>query len=123
MGLKIYLAIPFSSIEDLSFKCANEVASLLIKEGYFVFSPISHSYPIWKTEMVEHTYEVWLTLDKVFVDWCEEVWIVNIIEDNLDGLDLIEHSKGVQTELAWAKEQGKKVKVISYNLKTRELFK
>jgi len=110
---KIYLAIPFSNIEDLSFKCANEVASLLIAKGkYFVFSPISHSYPIWKTEMVEHTYDVWLGQDEEFVRWADEIWVVNIV--GYDGLNLIEKSKGVQQEIKWAEEQGKEVRIIDY---------
>jgi hypothetical protein len=116
---KIYLAIPFSKIEELSFKCANEVASLLIAEGHYVFSPISHSYPIWKTEMVPHTYEVWLTLDKVFVDWAEEIWVVNIL--GVNGMELISSSKGVQQEIAWATEQNKEVKIINYNPETKQL--
>jgi hypothetical protein len=121
MNKKIYLAIPFSGIEDDSFKSANEVASLLIKDGYFIFSPISHSYPIWKTEMVEHTYEVWLDQDKVFVDWADEVWIINIITNKFNGLSKIEDSKGCQIEINWAKEQNKPIKVIDYNLETKQL--
>jgi uncharacterized protein DUF1937 len=116
---KIYLAIPFSGIEELSFKCANEVASLLIKQGYYVFSPISHSYPIWKTEMVEHTYDVWLTQDKVFVEWADEVFVVNIVGH--EGLERIEKSTGVQKELTWADDWSKKVSIINYNPETKEL--
>jgi hypothetical protein len=119
MNKKIYLAIPFSGIEDLSFKCANEVASLLISKGYHVFSPISHSYPIWNTKMVPHTYEVWLNLDKVFVEWCEEIWVVNIT--NINGLERIEKSFGVQQEIKWANEQSKPVKIINYNPETKKI--
>jgi len=121
MNKKIYLAIPFSGIEDLSFKCANEVSSLLIAKGeYYVFSPISHSYPIWKTEMVPHTYDVWLGQDEEFVRWCDEVYVVNIIGH--DGLGRIERSTGVQKELTWAKEQWKKIVTINYNPETKELI-
>ena len=119
MKKKIYLAIPFSGIEDLSFRVANEVASLLIQQGHFVFSPISHSYPIWKTEMVPHTYEVWLDQDKEFVKWADEVWAINIMGRN--GMDLIEKSIGVNVEMEWGHEQEKPVRIISYNPETREL--
>jgi len=117
---KIYLAIPFSGIEDLSFKVANEVASLLIATGeYYVFSPISHSYPIWKTEMVEHAYDVWLDQDEAFVTWSDEVWVVNI--EGHDGLNRINKSTGVQKELNWATEYGHTFKRIDYNPETKEL--
>lgn len=121
MNKKIYLAIPFSGIEELSFRCANEVASLLIAKGeYYAFSPISHSYPIWKTEMVEHIYDVWLDQDEEFVRWCDEVWVVNIVGH--DGLGRIERSTGVQKEINWALEQGKKVTVINYNPENKVLY-
>lgn len=117
---KIYLAIPFSGIEDISFKCANEVSSLLIAKGeYFIFSPISHSYPIWKTEMVEHAYDVWLDQDEAFVTWSDEVWVINIVDHN--GMQRISESKGVGMEMAWAHNQGKKIKTVYYNSKTKEL--
>lgn len=118
---KIYLAIPFSGIEDISFKVANEVASLLIATGeYYVFSPISHSYPIWKTEMVPHTYDVWLGQDEEFVRWCDEVYVINIV--GFEGLERIEKSKGVQIELGWAKEQDKNIKIINYYTVSKELL-
>ena len=120
---KIYLAIPFIGMgEDLSFKCANEVAALLIIKGMFIFSPISHSYPIWKTGLVGHTHEIWLPFDKPFVDWCDELFIINVIDNNIkDGLELIKNSKGVQQEIIWAKEQNKPIKIINYNTTTKIL--
>lgn len=119
---KIYLALPFSGIEELSFKVANEVASLLISTGnYYVFSPISHSYPIWKTEMVPHTYEVWLGQDKAFMDWCDEVICVIIEHEGINGRDLINKSRGVQTEFKWANEQNKPIIYCYYNPITKDL--
>ena len=117
---RIYLAIPFSGIEDLSFKVANEVASLLIAKGeYYVFSPISHSYPIWKTEMVEHSYDVWLGQDEAFVTWADEVWVINILGH--DGLKRIAESKGVQQEIAWAVEQNKTTSLVNYDPETQNM--
>ena len=52
MKKKIYLAIPFSGIEEKSFKAATEIAGLLISKGYIVFSPITHSHPINKCNIV-----------------------------------------------------------------------
>lgn len=117
---KIYLATAFSGIEDLSFKYANEVASLLIDDGYFVFSPISHSYPIWKTEMVPHTHDVWLRQDKAFVEWADEIFVIRLINvKGIDGNEVIRKSKGVGMEIAWAVEMGKPVTIIDYDVVTR----
>lgn len=118
-GKKIYLAIPFSNLEELSFQCANEVASLLIGQGHYVYSPISHSYPIWHTTLVPHTYDVWLRLDSEFVRWSEWVYVVNIVGHN--GSRLIEESKGVQMELGWAKEQNKGIVEVFYNPITKTI--
>jgi hypothetical protein len=119
---KIYLALPFSGIEELSFKVANEVASLLIATGnYYVFSPISHSYPIWKTEMVSHTYEVWLGQDKAFMDWCDEIICIIIEYEGINGRELINKSRGVQTEFKWANEQNKPIIYCYYNSNTKNL--
>lgn len=118
---KIYLGIPFSGIEELSFKCANEVASLLIANKNIVFSPISHSYPIWKTNMVEHTYEIWLEQDKSFVEWADEIYMINIISEDFYGIDKIANSKGCQMEINWAKELKKPISFIKYKMNTKEI--
>ena len=119
MNKKIYLAIPFSKVEEIRFACANEVAAILIKEGHFVFSPISHSYPIEKTNLVESTYNLWLRLDKAFVDWAEEIWVINIIGH--DGMRLITNSRGVQQEMKWAEEQNKPVIIVNYNHNIKQI--
>lgn len=118
---KIYLAIPFSGIEETSFICANEAASLLIAQGHYVFSPISHSYPIWKTNLVPHTYDVWMRQDRAFVEWCEEVWVVIIEGAKFNGQERVDASKGVQIELGWAKELGKTIRYIHYDLLDRTI--
>ena len=44
--MKIYLAIPYTGIEEESFNIANKVAARLIEDGHIVVSPISHSHSI-----------------------------------------------------------------------------
>jgi nucleoside 2-deoxyribosyltransferase len=116
---KVYLAIPYSRIEDLSHAVANDVSALLIGQGCIVFSPISHSHPIWKTGMAKHPHSVWMEQDKAFVDWAEEIYVVNIV--HADGERLIRESKGVQMELAWAREQGKPITTIHYDHINRKI--
>jgi len=44
---KIYLSTPYThkqqSVEQARFDAVNIIAANLMKQGYFVFSPISHS--------------------------------------------------------------------------------
>ena len=101
--IKIYLAIPFSGYEKVSFKTANRLAAYLIDKHYIVFSPISHSYPIsfW---CKKNDHDLWLKQDKAFVDWCDELWVVK-----LEGW---QESKGVRQELRWAHERKIPVRII-----------
>jgi nucleoside 2-deoxyribosyltransferase len=111
--MKIYLAIPYSGIPELSFEVANKVAAKLMKEGHIVFSPISHTHPIaeYLDESVRFDSEYWMKQDLCFVDWCDEVRVVVIGEF---GYDLIDKSKGVQFELKHAKETNKPFEFIHY---------
>jgi hypothetical protein len=124
---KIYLAIPYSGIEELSYKCANYVAGMLISEGFLVFSPISHSHPIWDAmkneKILQNTYDTWLTQDKAFVEWCDEIFVVELVGEEVknEGYGLIMKSKGVKQEIEWATEMGKPVKVIRFNIKNKTL--
>jgi nucleoside 2-deoxyribosyltransferase len=118
---KIYLAIPYTGIEEISYKAANEVAASLIKEGCCVFSPISHSHPIWEAGngIIQNDHKTWMEQDKNFILWCDEVWIIELI--NLNGLGLVWKSKGVMQEIDWALEFNKKLKMIRYNTDTKTL--
>jgi hypothetical protein len=124
MSKKIYLAIPFTGLEDLSFKCASEVAALLIKQEHYVFSPISHFYPIQKTELVEDNYGVWLRQDKIFVDWADEIYLVSIMGEGfpMDGEELIKNSNGCKVEINWAKEQNKPIKIVDYDFTHQVIY-
>ena len=119
---KIYLAIPYSGIMDVSFNAANEIAAKLIADGLCVFSPISHSHPIWEAGagLVPNTHEVWMEQDKNFVQWCDEVWVVDL--HNHNGLSLLFKSKGVQQEIEWAVEFNKPFRMIEYNTETKILI-
>lgn len=118
---KIYLAIPYSGMEEVSYKAANEVAAMLISEGYCVFSPISHSHPIWEAGngIVENDHETWMEQDKNFVQWCDAVYVIELV--NLNGAGLIYKSKGVMQEIEWASEFTKELKMIKYNTETKQL--
>ena len=118
---KIYLAIPYSGIMDVSFDAANEIAAKLIADGLCVFSPISHSHPIWEAGagLVPNTHEVWMEQDKNFVQWCDAVYVIELV--NLNGAGLIYKSKGVMQEIEWASKFNKELKMIKYNTETKQL--
>ena len=104
MKRKIYLAIAYTGYEELSFDLANKVAAELIREGNFVFSPISMSHPIAIYGKMKGSWDVWKRIDMEFIKWCDEVIVINF--DN----NAVEKSVGVQAEIDFARELGKPVK-------------
>jgi hypothetical protein len=103
MRKKIYLAIAYTSYEELSFDLANKEAARLINEGHFVFSPISMSHPISKLGVLDGSWDTWKELDMEFIRWCDEVHVINFN-------DLAtKNSVGVNDEVKYAKEIGKEV--------------
>ncbi len=100
---KIYLAIPYSRYEERSFMLANEIASEFLKQGHIVFSPISMSHPISVYGNLKGDWDTWKRVDFEFIKWCEEVVVVNFDEE------AVTNSVGVQGELEYATELGKKI--------------
>lgn len=98
---KIYLAIPYTGMQELSFKTANKVAAKLMKKGYLVYSPISHSHPIATQENLPKTWEYWEDVDTEFLKWCDYLYVVT-----LDGW---KEGVGVQAEIRIAKACGKQI--------------
>jgi hypothetical protein len=117
MSQRIYVAIPYTNVEELSFKMANRASYELIKLGHIPLSPISMSHPIVEqsktdenyTDELLGTWEVWSTIDYSFIDWCDEIWVVEMSKDAIQG------SIGVKAELEYAKKLGKAVRTIKVN--------
>ena len=111
--MKIYLAIPYTFNPEYSFRVANKITAQLMSRGHVVFSPISHSHPVADhlPDELRTDSNWWMTQDIPFVDWADEVHVVCIGED---GANLIERSKGVQMELARAKETNKIIQIIEW---------
>lgn len=113
--LKIYVAIPYTRHEKLSFKMANHAAYEIIKMGHIPFSPISMSHPIVEQSKTDGkfdkemlgTWEVWEKIDFAFIDWCDELWVVNL--DSNAVLD----STGVQAEIEYAKSLEKPIRTVN----------
>jgi nucleoside 2-deoxyribosyltransferase len=93
---KLYLASPYSSDDkrtmEKRYQKANEQAAKLMKEGFIVFSPLSHSHPIAQCipeTQVDH--EFWLRQDLPFLAWSDILFVLC-----LPGW---EQSKGVLAEI------------------------
>ena len=102
--MKIYLAIPYSGMENISFIKANRAAAKLMLEGNIVFSPISMSHPIASQCDLPGDWEFWKKFDEAFIEWCDELHVVC-----LEGWGI---SKGVQAEMKIAKMMGKPIVLI-----------
>lgn len=98
----IYLACPYThpdrKVRRKRFQIANRVAGKLMREGNFVFSPISMSHPIAEDARVPGTWEFWKAFDTALLARCQKM-IVIVIE----GLG---ESVGVQAEIGIARELG-----------------
>lgn len=103
--MKIYLAIPYSGYEDLSFLHANKVAGKLMRQGYLVFSPISHTHPIASQCNLPKGWDYWETFDKTFIQWSDALYI--------SSFGNWKTSKGVQAEIEIAKSLNKRIHFMS----------
>lgn len=111
MQLKIiYLAVPYTHpdpcVEHLRFKKVTSVAGMLLKEGYGVFSPITHGRPIAEvTQDLPTSADFWETLNKWMMRSCDEVWVLT-----LPGW---QDSKGVTYEIDFAVDTSTPVHYIT----------
>ena len=112
----IYLALPYTWNGEESFKIANIVAGRLMKEGYIVFSPISHSHPIadYLDPELRYSQEFWMSQDLLILEKCDKMFVV-IIGKPENGIKLINESKGCQSELAKARKLNMPVFYYAYN--------
>lgn len=107
--IKIYLAIPYSGMEESAYKQATEITSSLLIENYNVFSPITHSHPLTRTSTnLPGNWEFWSQIDYQFLDWADELWVL-IPEE---GEDMVKQSKGVNGEIEYFKTLGRPIKYI-----------
>lgn len=105
---KIYLAIPYSGMEQSSFEQANEAATKVLKRGHNVFSPISHSHILANTAKLPGTWAFWEKIDMQFLDWADEIWVLVPKE----GYSKVKNSVGVTAEIDYAIKSGKTVKFV-----------
>jgi hypothetical protein len=96
----VYLAVPYSdpdpAVRLLRFAAANKAAAKLMREGIYVFSPISHTHPIALAGDLPLGWEFWAGYDRAILSACRELRVLM-----LDGW---ERSVGVRAEIEIARE-------------------
>lgn len=99
----IYLASPYthpeSAVLEARCRAAQQAAAQLMQEGVAVFSPIAHSHGVadFMPETMRLDGEFWLGQDLPLLARCDELHVLC-----LPGW---EASKGVQAEIAFARER------------------
>lgn len=97
--------------EQANFELCNQRAARLVELGYNIYSPISHTHPIYRASAVflgRHEHEAWYRLDMEL-----------IARTNFDGIILArgwEDSKGCIMERDWFVEKGLKVLLYTHVL-------
>ena len=109
-GELIYLACPYmhsdpAVIED-RVRHVNKLAGALINEGFYIFSPISHSHPIAKEVDLPGDWKFWEGYDRAIIAFCKGLYVFK-----LPGW---EKSIGVAAEIKIAKEMGIPIEYIEY---------
>lgn len=108
---RIYLGVPYShpdpKVREFRFNQVNLLAGALIKKGYLVYSPISHSHPITVAYDLPKGYDFWQRIDREFIRWCHQFWILQ-----MEGWDT---STGLRDEEEYSIQQNKKVVYISHD--------
>ena len=100
----IYLAIPYSGMEELSFDISCNVAAALMKSGKTVYSPIVHGHTLATRHQLPTGHDFWLKHDLDMLRRCDELYVIT-----LDGWD---KSFGVLAEIEEALSMGMPVSFI-----------
>lgn len=106
--IKVYLAAPYShpdiQVRDARVHQVNLAAADLIRAGFIVFSPLSHSHAIGEIMGNSMDHGCWLEQDRAFIEWADAL-IVLKLSGYLD-------SYGVRWEVDLASKLKKPVSMI-----------
>ena len=107
----VYLAVPYShddmTVKEDRFDKVNHIASILIKRGEIVFSPISHTHPIALKGELPGNWEFWDEFDRAYMEHCRKLYVLK-----LEGW---EESTGVKAEIKIAEEMGLEIEYLEYD--------
>jgi hypothetical protein len=97
----IYLAAPYShpdpTVREERYQKVCEVTAILIRAGFPVFSPITHSHPLVAYGLPTD-WRFWSRLDEIYLKRCTMLLVLTF-----EGWD---ESEGVKAEIEMAKQLG-----------------
>jgi hypothetical protein len=103
-----YLACPYShpdpNVRYMRHMIANRVAFELLKQGNFVYSPLTHNIPLHQYSSETISWAFWEKYDKTMLAKCDKLLVLT-----LPGW---EKSNGVSVEIAFAKEINLAIEMI-----------
>ena len=112
----IYLASPYSyksdnqehrrMMEAARYHKVCDITGKLMKRGIPVFSSIVHCHPLAVMHDLPKTFEFWQEYDERMISACDEVWVARMPD--------WEKSKGIASEIQYAKEKGIPVKYLDF---------
>ena len=107
MAELIYLASPYShpnpAKRQWRYELACKVAALLMRDGHLVYSPIVHSHPLTAYGLPTN-WEYWRPLDEAMLAKCQALVVLRLVGWR--------QSRGVQAELALARQLGLRIGFI-----------
>ncbi len=105
----IYLACPFRHadpyIQRKRCAAAHYVTAQLFLQGHYVFSPLTHNERLIDIMHDALPGERWMQFDLAILSTCKFLYVLK-----MEGWEL---SKGVQRELAFAKERGIAIREVA----------
>lgn len=106
-----YLACPHGhpdpSVRDYRFRVATKVAAQLFSQDLLVYSPLTHTIPMFAELHQTASWELCMRLDKAMLARCQEIIVITI-----PGW---KESRGVTEELAYAHELGIPSRYIDFD--------
>lgn len=109
--MKAYLAIPYTGMEDDSYRISMSATAHFVLKGDVIFSPIVYCHEMAKKAGFPGDFDFWEHFDRECIRACDELWVLKV-----DGWLT---SKGVQAEIKIAEEMGKPI--VYWDVEIREL--
>jgi hypothetical protein len=102
---RIFLAIPYTGVEEYSYTISEQYTLKLMDEGCNVFSPILYSHHLSKKHSLPMEYEFWAGLnDSIIEHWATDVYVLQCLN--------WWRSRGVRHEIEVASECGVKITFV-----------
>ena len=102
---RIFLAIPYTGVEEYSHTISEQYTLKLMDAGYNVFSPILYAHHLSKKHSLPMEYEFWAGLnDSIIERWATDVYVLQCLNWR--------RSRGVRHEIEVASECGVKITFV-----------